>query len=100
MKSNKKMDGVAHARIQQALQIAPQSLDDLSLVCGFSKAAVTRHMRGLSEAGMVHVADWRRAPSGFGRRIALFTWGGGVNAPKPPCLTDVERMRKHREKRA
>jgi hypothetical protein len=45
--------------------------------------------------GLVHRSGWRRQPDGI---AALFKAGKGVDAPKPPRTTSLERVRKMRAK--
>lgn len=85
----------ATARMQQALQNAPQSLDDLVLISGLSKPLVTRYVRELhaAEQKMVHVADWGRDCRGY-PTIRKFRWGSQSDVAVPLSdRTAADRMR-------
>lgn len=83
---------VAAARMQQAMQIKPHSLDDLALVSGLAKPTVTRYVNDLHEEKMVHVGDWGRDSRGY-PTIRKFAWGTSADAvcPRNP-RTSAERM--------
>lgn len=97
----KTLTPVAAARLQQALNTDPQSLDDLVAVSGMSKRVVSRYVRELyeGEAKMIHVGDWGRDSRGY-PTIRKFKWG---NQPDVACpLTDrtpAQRMRDVRARR-
>jgi hypothetical protein len=87
--------------MQQALGLAPQSLDDLVALSGLSKRIVTRYVRELYEGGvkMVHVGDWDRDRRGY-PTIRKFKWGNEQDVACPlTTRTAAERMRDVRAKR-
>lgn len=96
--SRKTLTPLAAAHMQQALQREPQSLDDLSLISGLAKLpTVTRYVKDLKDAGLIHIGAWGRDPRGY-PTIRKYSWGAGTDAAKPPAKrTDAERMRDLRE---
>lgn len=78
----KVLDAVNSARMQQALTLEPQSLDDLVLISGLAKPAVTRYIKQLHAEGMVHIEAWGKDPRGY-PTIRLYVWGQGVDAECP-----------------
>lgn len=70
---------------------APKSMFEIAEASGRSHETVRRVMGKL--VGQIHVHEWRRYKTGW---EALYLWGGGENAPKPPALTCAEKCRKYR----
>lgn len=101
MTSRKTLTPVSTAKMQQALEHSPRSLDDLVKVSGLSKPLVTRYVRELQAAGLVHVGGWARDVRGY-PTIECYRWGRQPDVPCPRKYSnDAERMRIARaEKRA
>ena len=69
-------------RMQIAMTVKPQSLLDLTRVSGLAKPTVTRFIRELQGAKMVHVGNWARDARGY-PTIEEYRWGNGTNAVCP-----------------
>lgn len=83
----------AAALMQQAMQAKPQSLLDLVKVSGLSKRLVTRYVRELQAATLVHVGGWAHDTRGY-PTIELYMWGKGADVPCPVTdRTPADRMR-------
>ena len=83
---------VAAARMQDAMQIASRSLDDLTFISHLAKPTVTRYVNDLHESRMIHVGEWARDSRGY-PTIRMFAWGDLPDAacPRNP-RTGAERM--------
>lgn len=99
--SRKYLTPVAMHRMQEAMTVEPRSLDALVDVSCLSKPVVTKYVRSLQDAKLVHVGGWDRDVRGY-PTIELYKWGQGVDVPCPKKYTnDAERMRLARaEKKA
>ena len=97
--TRKTLTPVATALMQQAMVLAPQSLDDLVTISGLSKPTVTRFVNELLDARMVHVGGWARDARDY-PTIRQFSAG---DAPDTPCplttRTAALRMRNLRAAR-
>lgn len=91
--TRKMLTPVAAARMLQAMGIRPQSLDDLVSVSGLAKQVVTRYVKALQCAGMLHVGGWARDARDY-PTIRQFASG---NMPDVACpkttRTAAQRMR-------
>jgi hypothetical protein len=97
----KTMTPVATVLLLNALKSGPQSLDDLTVVCGLAKPLVTKYVNGLLEATprFAHVAGWLRDARGY-PTIRQFAYGDlpDVECPKSQ-MTAAQRMAALRERR-
>jgi hypothetical protein len=50
-------------------------------------------IKRLQLAGTVHIQEWRRSGNVL---VAVYRYGIGTDAVKPPPLTPMERLRRHR----
>lgn len=95
------MTPVATVLLLNALKSGPQSLDDLTIVCGLGKPLVTKYVNGLLEATtrFAHVAGWLRDARGY-PTIRQFAYGDmpDVECPKSQ-MTAAQRMAALRERR-
>ena len=69
-------------RMQSAMAVKPQSLKDLTLVSGLAMPTVTRFVRELQTAKMVHVGGWGRDARDY-PTIEQYSWGQGADAICP-----------------
>lgn len=102
MRADKKrvsLDSPAMRRIKETLSHARKPLDG-ETIARRSYVGVRTFGNGyqqlLIEAGLIHVAEWRR--SARGPFTPLFSFGPGEPAPKPPRLTDAEVSKRWKEK--
>jgi hypothetical protein len=97
----KTMTPVATVLLLNALKSGPQSLDDLTVVCGLGKPLITKYVNGLLSATprFVHVAGWLRDARGY-PTIRQFAYGDlpDVECPKSK-MTAAQRMAAMRERR-
>lgn len=86
-------------RIRETLRYARAPLDGETIA---SRAYVgvrtftNSYQQLLIEAGLIHIAAWRR--SARGPFTPLFSFGPGEQAKKPPRLTDAEVSKRWKEK--
>lgn len=91
--TRKTITPVAATRLQTALGLAPQSLEDLVAVSGLSKPTVTRYVKELCEAKMAHVSGWARDARDY-PTIRQFSAGFKPDVPVPlTTRTAADRMR-------
>lgn len=69
-------------QMQMAMVEQPWSLSGLSLMTGLAKPTVTRFIRELQVAKMVHVGNWARDARGY-PTIEEYRWGKGIDAVCP-----------------
>lgn len=69
-------------QMQLAMISKPQSLLDLVGISGLAKPTVTRFIRELQGAKMVHVGGWARDARGY-PTIEQYRWGDGIDAVCP-----------------
>lgn len=97
--TRKTLTPVAATRMQQALTVKPHSLDDLVAVSGLAKPTVTRYIKDLADAELVHVGGWARDPRDY-PTIRQFAWGNKPDVACPKTTrTAAERMRNLRAAR-
>ena len=85
-------------KIIKALMAGPKSGPDLTRLVGFRKpSTVTPHLRALHQAKLVHITLWRHNTSGT--PAAVWGWGEGPDAPRPP-LKHPQHARKRETKAA
>lgn len=89
----KMLTPVAVLRMSSAMELDPQSLDDLVAVSGLAKPTVTRFVKSLTEAKMAHVGAWARDARGY-PTIRRYSMGSAPDAACPLMYkNDAERMR-------
>ena len=93
----KTLTPLATARMQTAMQAAPHSLDTLAVVADLAKPVVTRYIKALQAARLVHVGGWDRDTRGY-PTIRQFAWGDKPDAACP--LTDRTSTTRMRARRA
>lgn len=83
--------------LQRALAAKPRTASDLQTISGMSKMAVWRWLNHMRDE--MHVVDY--ADDSRGRKFKpVYTWGKGVNAPRPgPRQTAAERVKAYRERK-
>lgn len=81
------------------LKQSPLSYDDLVLISGVSKPAVTNWIKKMRAAGLVRIHSF--AKDVRGRSIVIeFAWGSEPDAPRPGSSDTAKlRMQKMRAKR-
>lgn len=91
--TRKMLTPVAAARMQHAMGVKPQTLDDLVAVSGLSKPTVARYVNELLRAKMLHIGGWARDARDY-PTIRQFASG---NMPDVACpktsRTAAQRMR-------
>ena len=86
-------------KLQTALLQGPRSYDELVECSGLKKPAVARWVKTMRAAGAIHRCGWGADRNGA-KRVPLFAWGVGVDAPRPgQSIPPAERMARLRAKR-
>ena len=78
----KMLTPVRQHAMQMAMVEMPVSLDTLCKVSGLAKPTVTRFVRQLQAANLVHRGGWFADARGY-PTIELYKFGAGANAPCP-----------------
>jgi DNA-binding IclR family transcriptional regulator len=89
----KTLTPLAAALMQSAIQKAPCSLDALVIISGLAKPVVTRYVKSLRDAKLIHVGSWARDARDY-PTIRQFAWGDAPDATCPlTTRTAKDRMR-------
>ena len=89
------MKSVREGRILDILSRKEMSTSELCVLVHCTQRSAQELLANMRRKGLVHRSGWRRQPDGI---AALFKVGAGVDAPKPPRTTSLERVRKMRAK--
>jgi len=89
------MKSVREPRILDILSRKEMSTSELCVLVHCTQRSAQALLANMRRKGLVHRSGWRRQPDGI---AALFKAGKGVDAPKPPRTTSLERVRKMRAK--
>ena len=89
------MKSVREPRILDILSRKEMSTSELCVLVHCTQRSAQELLANMRRKGLVHRSGWRRQPDGI---AALFKAGAGVDAPKPPRTTSLERVRKMRAK--
>ena len=89
------MKSVREPRILDILSRKEMSTSELCVLVHCTQRSAQELLANKRHKGLVHRSGWRRQPDGI---AALFKAGAGVDAPKPPRTTSLERVRKMRAK--
>ena len=89
------MKSVREPRILDILSRKEMSTSELCVLVHCTQRSAQELLAKMKRKGLVHRSGWRRQPDGI---AALFKAGAGVDAPKPPRTTSLERVRKMRSK--
>ena len=89
------MKSVREGRILDILSRKEMSTSELCVLVHCTQRSAQELLANMRRKGLVHRSGWRRQPDGI---AALFKAGAGVDAPKPPRTTSLERVRKMRAK--
>ncbi|POR54554.1 hypothetical protein B0G62_102162 [Paraburkholderia eburnea] len=82
-------------RIEAALRVRPASLDELAALARCSNGTVRRFIK--AKRTEVHIAKYLRA-IGTRNVTALWAWGAGEDAPRPPRMTEAEQRARYKRK--
>lgn len=83
------------ATVERAIKKKPMTVIQISKETGLSIPCVKAVIRLLEADRMVHVPEWELAGHSH-RRVAMYRYGQGENAPMPPLQTPEERAEKNR----
>lgn len=86
-------------RMQQAMAVRPHSFDELSAISGLAHRPTQRWVAQMREAKGAHLAEWKREPTS-GQWVAYFSFGPGVDAPRPPPASAAQRKANERRRKA
>jgi hypothetical protein len=77
------------------LQRKDMSTSELCVLVHCTQRSTQELLAKMRRKGLIYRSGWRRQPDGI---AAVFRAGIGVDAPKPPRASDVERKKKSRAK--
>jgi len=89
------MKSVREPRILDILQRKDMSTSELCVLVHCTQRSAQELLAKMKRKGLIYRSGWRRQPDGI---AAVFRAGIGVDAPKPPRASDVERKKKSRAK--
>ena len=89
------MKSVREPRILDILSRKDMSTSELCVLVHCTQRSAQELLANMKRKGLVYRSGWRRQPDGI---AAVFRAGIGVDAPKPPRASDVERKKKSRAK--
>jgi hypothetical protein len=89
------MKSVREPRILDILSRKDMSTSELCVLVHCTQRSAQELLAKMKRKGLIYRSGWRRQPDGI---AAVFRAGIGVDAPKPPRTTDVERKKKSRAK--
>ena len=89
------MKSVREPRILDILQRKDMSTSELCVLVHCTQRSAQELLAKMKRKGLIYRSGWRRQPDGI---AAVFRAGIGVDAPKPPRVTDTERKKKSRAK--
>ena len=89
------MKSVREPRILDILQRKDMSTSELCVLVHCTQRSAQELLAKMKRKGLIYRSGWRRQPDGI---AAVFRAGIGVDAPKPPRMTDTERKKKSRAK--
>jgi len=89
------MKSVREPRILDILQRKDMSTSEICVLVHCTQRSAQELLAKMRRKGLVYRSGWRRQPDGI---AAVFRAGIGVDAPKPPRTSDVERKKKSRAK--
>ena len=89
------MKSVREPRILDILQRKDMSTSELCVLVHCTQRSAQELLAKMKRKGLVYRSGWRRQPDGI---AAVFRAGIGVDAPKPPRASDIERKKKSRAK--
>ena len=89
------MKSVREGRILDILSRKEMSTSELCVLVHCTQRSAQELLAKMRRKGLVYRSGWRRQKDGI---AALFKAGIGVDAPKPPRTTSLERVRKMRAK--
>ena len=84
----------AKAKVQLVLQSCKQgrTRQELEIILSLSKRTTVSYLRHLHSIGQLHITTWKRDGIGQFYPQPVYKTGPGVDAPKPPPLTEHERQ--------
>jgi hypothetical protein len=89
------MKSVREPRILDILQRKDMSTSEICVLVHCTQRSAQDLLAKMRRKGLIYRSGWRRQPDGI---AAVFRAGIGVDAPKPPRVTDTERKKKSRAK--
>ena len=89
------MKSVREPRILDILQRKDMSTSEICVLVHCTQRSAQELLAKMRRKGLVYRSGWRRQPDGI---AAVCRAGIGVDAPKPPRASDVERKKKSRAK--
>ena len=89
------MKSVREPRILDILQRKDMSTSEICVLVHCTQRSAQELLAKMRRKGLIYRSGWRRQPDGI---AAVFRAGIGVDAPKPPRASDVERKKKSRAK--
>jgi len=89
------MKSVREPRILDILQRKDMSTSELCVLVHCTQRSAQELLAKMKRKGLIYRSGWRRQPDGI---AAVFRAGIGVDAPRPPRVTDTERKKKSRAK--
>ena len=89
------MKSVREPRILDILQRKDMSTSEICVLVHCTQRSAQELLAKMRRKGLIYRSGWRRQPDGI---AAVFRAGIGVDAPKPPRMTDTERKKKSRAK--
>ena len=89
------MKSVREPRILDILQRKDMSTSELCVLVHCTQRSAQELLAKMRRKGLIYRSGWRRQPDGI---AAVFRAGIGIDAPRPPRVTDTERKKKSRAK--
>ena len=89
------MKSVREPRILDILQRKDMSTSEICVLVHCTQRSAQELLAKMRRKNLIYRSGWRRQPDGI---AAVFRAGIGVDAPKPPRASDVERKKKSRAK--
>lgn len=97
--SHTKLNALCLAKLVRALMDDEMSYRDLAEATGLYYLTVVRYVNALHKERVVHLCEYR--PDKLGRKcIRVFAWGEGRDVKRPVRVTDIQRKRISRARKA
>ncbi len=86
----------SRAKVDQVLQACKlgRTRQELEIILGLSRRTVLSYLVFLHETGQLHIGGWKREGLGQFYPVPVYTTGPGVDAPKPPPLSETEKQKR------
>ncbi|MGX6999886.1 hypothetical protein [Caballeronia sp. KNU42] len=92
------IESVCWKLMRQELKNADRACIELAELVNLNRSGVSKHMAARHEAKEVHICKWKRLKAS-GKHVPVYRLGAGVDAPKPPPMSNAIKNRKYRDAR-